>query len=192
MCSFRIRTIRRYLDWLVKGKILDRAYPYISDLERAAQLTLSTLMARIPPASEMTEAREGLPPDVVERIPNSLEPSSTGNPWKSPHSRFRNHLIWTLLYHLGIRAGELLGIRIAHLDLRAGRLTIARQADSRFDPPTSPTEHQNLGSAIGYLRANCSDRFLTIYCNTGMVGPRLASTTSCLSPIRAIPSQARA
>ncbi|PSH04474.1 MAG: integrase [Acidobacteria bacterium] len=135
VCGTRLRTIRRYLEWLVKGKLLATNYSHSSLLEQRGRLTLDTINARIPPtSSERTEPREGLAPDVVQRLTSLFAPQSRDNPWKSEHVRFRNHLIWNVFFHLGIRGGELLGIRIRHIDVRRGTLSIVRQADSHDDP----------------------------------------------------------
>lgn len=134
VCGTRLRTIRRYLEWLVKGKLLATDYPHSPLLQQRASLTLDTISCRIPPSSERADPREGLAPDMVQRATEIMMPTSAMNPWRSEHARVRNHLIWTILYFLGVRGGELLGIRIRHIDLRKGTIKIVRQADAHDDP----------------------------------------------------------
>ncbi len=134
VCATRLRTIRKYIEWLVKGKLLARSYPHLEQLQRLATLTMDTINARIPPSSEPLDPREGLAPEAIQRANQLFHPSSPENPWCTEHTRLRNHLIWSVLFHLGVRAGELLGMRIRHIDLRKGTLSILRQADARDDP----------------------------------------------------------
>jgi len=134
VCGTRLRTIRRYLEWLVKGKLLATDYPHSSLLQRRASLIVETINSRIPPSSERGEPREGLAPEVVQHALEVMSPTSPANPWRREHVRFRNHLIWSVLYYLGVRGGELLGVRIRHIDLRKGTIRIVRQADAHDDP----------------------------------------------------------
>jgi integrase len=134
VCATRLRTIRKYLEWLVKGKLLAKDYLHLEQLQRVSGLTVDTINSRIPPSSEPLDPREGLAPEAVQRLSELFDPASPLNPWKNEHARKRNHLIWSTLYYLGVRAGELLGIRIRHIDLRKGTLAILRQADSPDDP----------------------------------------------------------
>jgi integrase len=134
VCATRLRTIRNYIEWLVKGKLLALDYPHKAHLQRICELTVGTINARIPPTSELIDPREGLAPEAIQRASELFNPASQENPWRTQHARLRNHLIWRVLFHLGVRAGELLGIRIRHIDLRKGTLTIQRQADSPDDP----------------------------------------------------------
>lgn len=63
---------------------------------------------------------------------NLLEVDNTDNPF-SVDVRFRNRLVFLLLYHLGIRAGELLNLRIADFDFLKKTLTIKRRHDDKSD-----------------------------------------------------------
>ncbi len=49
----------------------------------------------------------------------------------------RNRLMILLLYHLGIRGGELLNIRIQDIDFSSNRILIVRRADEQADSETS-------------------------------------------------------
>ena len=134
VCATRLRTIRKYVEWLVKGKLLAGDYPHAELLQRISGLTVDTINARIPPGSEPIDPREGLAPEAVQLASELFDPTSPRSPWKSEHARVRNRLVWNILYHLGVRRSELLGIRIPHIDLRKGTLSILRQADAHDDP----------------------------------------------------------
>jgi integrase len=93
-------------------------------------------------------SREGLEKAEVDRLRAVIEPDHPENPFQSK-VRFRNYLIIRLLLDLGIRRGELLGIRIE--DVRAGSdgtVAIHRRPDDPDDPrkmqPSSKTEARTL------------------------------------------------
>jgi integrase len=78
--------------------------------------------------------REGLDSERRKKLLQVVEPSSEDNPWMEEHSRYRNELITNWLYHLGLRRGELLGIRISDIDFRESTVVVARRADDPKDP----------------------------------------------------------
>jgi integrase len=130
----RLRNIRSYLEWISKRRLLAPDFAHAVILRERYHLTLKTISSRIPPVSQPADAREGLPPEIVERVSEIMAADSDTNPWVDEHVRVRNELIWIVLRHLGPRAGELLGLRVRHLDLRKGTLQIVRQPDIRADP----------------------------------------------------------
>lgn len=134
VCATRLRTIRHYLEWRVKSKLLARDFIRSAELQHISDLTVGTINARIPPRGTDPDPREGLAPEAIQCALHIIDAKSPANPWRTEHARVRNELIWSLLYHLGMRRGELLGIRIRHINLRKGTLIIARQADNPDDP----------------------------------------------------------
>lgn len=78
--------------------------------------------------------REGVDPEVVQRLLTILEPDHAENPFR-PEVRFRNYLIVRLLIELGIRRGELLGLYVADLALSGARgsVTVHRRPDDNQD-----------------------------------------------------------
>ncbi|MBA0207339.1 site-specific integrase, partial [Pectobacterium aroidearum] len=46
----------------------------------------------------------------------------------------RNRLIILLLFSFGIRAGELLNLRIRDIDFSSGMIVIKKRPDDKFDP----------------------------------------------------------
>jgi integrase len=80
----------------------------------------------------------------VIRLRAVVEPDHPENPFE-PKVRFRNYLIIRLLLDLGIRRGELLGIRVEDCRLGSnGTVTVHRRPDDPDDPrkvqPSSKTE----------------------------------------------------
>jgi integrase len=91
---------------------------------------------------------EGLADAAVKRLRDVIEPDHPENPFH-PSVRFRNYLIVRLLLDLGIRRGELLGIKVADCQLGSkGRITIHRRPDDPADPrrekPATKTKARGL------------------------------------------------
>ena len=78
--------------------------------------------------------REGLSLEAQRRLLEVIDPWFPGNPWRNWGAKVRNQLIIEWLYRLGVRRGELLGIRIGDIDFRKGQVTIHRRADDKQDP----------------------------------------------------------
>jgi integrase len=54
--------------------------------------------------------------------------------WQNEHAQARNQLILRWLLELGIRRGELLGVRLCDIDFQKLEVFIARRADAKDDP----------------------------------------------------------
>ena len=81
-------------------------------------------------------SREGLEETAVSRLRSVIEPDSPENPFGA-RVRFRNYLIVRLLLDLGIRRGELLGLRVSDCTLATrGTITVHRRPDDPDDPRT--------------------------------------------------------
>jgi integrase len=134
----RLRCIRDYLKWLVSdrssrvGVGSDRG----TALDVAGRFVVGAIDARLPVGDNRgyLGEREALAPDSVKELLHVIDPDSADNPWQDEHSRFRNELIILWLYYLGVRRGELLGVRISDIDFRKGSVLIARRADDPTDP----------------------------------------------------------
>jgi len=77
---------------------------------------------------------KGLSEDQLDLLFELFRPESDLNPFKDKSIRVRNRLIFLMLYHLGLRGGELLNIRIRDMDFGSNQLIIARRADEKDDP----------------------------------------------------------
>lgn len=77
---------------------------------------------------------KGLDEKQLEILFELFRPESEFNPFYDRSVRVRNRLIFLLLYHLGIRGGELLNIRIQDIDFNQNQLLIVRRADEKDDP----------------------------------------------------------
>lgn len=134
----RLRTIHAYLSWLV---VLRMSYAGQDDVIRSAlaqvkENVLPTLKARIPASKGRNTLglRQGLHPEMLDRLLQVVDPTCSTNPWKSEFSRQRNALIVCWLLMLGLRRGELLNVKISDINFRKNEVTIARRADDPGDP----------------------------------------------------------
>lgn len=146
----RLRNIRDYLRWhaLVRMSKHGIDATLRMALDSSSQHTSHAIDARLPSGSYTAGAldqREGLEPDVVERILKVTNPHAPDNPWKDVHSRYRNALIIEWLLCFGLRRGELLNIRIEDVNFRDGTVTVARRADDPNDPRKNGSFEKRVG-----------------------------------------------
>ncbi|UYG06864.1 tyrosine-type recombinase/integrase [Halomonas sp. M4R1S46] len=81
---------------------------------------------------------KGMTLEQEEEMLNKLHPDSVESPWpKSEALRLRNYLIVLLLFSLGIRRSEMLGIKLADIDYRHNRIKIAHRPNDPDDPRAS-------------------------------------------------------
>lgn len=79
---------------------------------------------------------KGLDENQLEMLFELFRPDSEFNPFDDKSVRVRNRLMFLLLYHLGLRGGELLNIRIKDIDFTKNQLLVVRRADEKDDPRT--------------------------------------------------------
>ncbi|GAA0406161.1 site-specific integrase [Massilia aurea] len=109
----------------------------------ATELTLKTLGSKKPVVSK-TSDRQGLPKEAEARLFEVIHPDFAGNPWKSSFMRYRNHLIVKLLFGLGVRKGELCGIKLEDINFREGTIFIAKRTDDKDDRRGRPATTKTL------------------------------------------------
>ncbi|QHF47218.1 integrase [Pseudomonas sp. S35] len=134
----RIRVIRNYLDWLVRYR-MTRYHSGATDGERLwSEWTCckDSLDARLPrhKGRNTIGQREGLPPEVAEKLLSVTSPESPENPWDGEGTRVRNSVLIRWFYELGLRRGELLNVKIPDINFQSEELTVARRADDPEDP----------------------------------------------------------
>jgi len=149
----RLRNIRDYLRWLTLARMSKHGTDatHRMALESSTQNTTHAIEARLPSASYNSDGliqREGLDPQIVERIFEVTKPQSPGNPWRNAHSQYRNALIIEWLLSLGVRRGELLNVRIGDINFRESTVTVARRADDPDDPRKNQPKVKTKGRTI--------------------------------------------
>jgi integrase len=138
--AVRIHYMRHYLKWRADGHMLklgrNRADPALSNLKINSEIVLRSLYERIPPSLGRSDVgqRQGMSESELTTLVEVVQPGSPENPWKGDHAKERNALIVKWLLTLGIRRGELLGVRVSDIDFQANEVLIARRADDSEDP----------------------------------------------------------
>lgn len=79
---------------------------------------------------------KGLDEKQLEMLFELFRPESDFNPFSVSSVKVRNRLMFLLLYHLGLRGGELLNIRIRDIDFLRNQILVVRRADEKDDPRT--------------------------------------------------------
>ncbi len=132
----RLTVIAQYIKWLAEqfvGSSKDRlTILQIGKMEKE-------LKARRPVKKNRNMERDekGLDEDQIVLVFELFRPDSELNPFADESVRIRNRLIFLMLYHLGLRGGELLNIRIRDIDFGKNQLVVVRRADEKDDPRTN-------------------------------------------------------
>lgn len=131
----RLQYIRDYVGWLSEIHLAQRqaTLQHRRDLRTAVDAFRQALDSRMPRAVASLE-REGIPLEIRARLHDVTRPDASENPWADAFARHRNALIVDWLYHLGLRRGELLSIRVSDIDFRRGVVHITRRPDAPDDP----------------------------------------------------------
>jgi integrase len=136
--AIRIRYLRDYLNWRTTDLLLKmgRKDDRYSGLATAADVVRRAFDERIPGTAghNTLTQREGMSHDALTRLIEVIEPTSPDNPWAGTHARERNALIVRWLLSLGLRRGELLGVRTSDINFQTNEVLIARRADDPADP----------------------------------------------------------
>lgn len=131
----RLTVIAKYVRWLaeqITGTSADKAATL--KIARMEQILKSRRPVKKSRNAE-TDVK-GLTDEQLDILFELFRPESDFNPFSDNSVAVRNRLIFLLLYHLGIRGGELLNIRIRDFDFASNQLVIARRADDKDDPRT--------------------------------------------------------
>ncbi len=136
--GMRIRYIRQFIGWLADRCLLSLSarHPSRAALLNARDTLVSGLAARIPTGKgrNRTHSRRALDDAAQERLWQIVDVNSPENPWEGRHARVRNELIVRWFMGLGVRRGELLGIKVSDMNFQANEVFIARRADDPGDP----------------------------------------------------------
>lgn len=133
--AIRMRYIEQYLAWLSLthlsrlGARSDLRLPY----EAARNTMLQAIHARTPKGRDES-TREGLPEATIAEILRITAVDCPDNPWRQLEIRHRNRLIVLMLHGLGLRAGELLALKVDDIDWRQNKVTVTRRPDDPDDP----------------------------------------------------------
>lgn len=151
----RLQCIRDYVRWLAELHLnrCGASLNHRGELRAAVDTFALALEARMP-GGGTSEVREGLAPDLRQRLREVTRPDSPENPWADDHARRRNALIVDWLYDLGLRRGELLSVRSSDVDFRRGIVTISRRPDDPGDPRRNQPVVKTRGRELPLSAAN--------------------------------------
>lgn len=159
--AIRLRYIQAYLKWKVMQRELRMGalHPKYSRFHYITNQALQEIEGRISGGNNRNtlHLREGLEESEIKLLEDSILPDSPNNPWLGDHPRHRNYLLIRWLRDLGVRRGELLGIRIQDINFQKNEVTIVRRADeledSRKYQPNAKTKDRllDLGEGLSKL-----------------------------------------
>lgn len=156
--AMRIKHMRDYLQSCVEHASGALSFEKASSLKSAATDVLDALLAHAPKVRKRNRlgARLALDEATEARLLEVIRPDHPENPWRHEFVRNRNQLIVLLSLGLGIRRGELLGLRVDDIHANKAKIDIARRADSAADPrikqPNAKTFDRTVDVSTGLLQ----------------------------------------
>lgn len=127
--AIRIKYIKGYLDWLQEYAYLQQLPRDREVFKKVADMTVKAVKARTPkvPKKNSTKRKKGLTRAQEARLLAVVHPDSPENPWVDAFIRERNYLIVLMLLAVGVRKGELLGVKIKDFNVKDNKLLVARR-----------------------------------------------------------------
>lgn len=141
----RLTAIANYLNWFARH-LLDKAEH--GTVEQIGVMC-GQIKARRPEKKGRNDDRrdKSLNDEQLDALFEVIRPGSDLNPFTESVQK-RNRLMILLLFHLGIRGGELLNIRIRDIDFSKNQLKIVRRADEKDDTRTNQPNAKTLGRLL--------------------------------------------
>lgn len=133
----RMTYISGYLEWLAI-RLVEREARQIDPLTLKTIKRMADNLRALRPqkrVSSRVQARKGLNEEQQRAFLDVVQPGSAGNPFSCEFQK-RNQLIALLLFHLGLRAGELLALRVSDFDFLNNTVLVARRHDNPSDSRT--------------------------------------------------------
>ena len=142
----RLSWIATYLQWYARAELDNHP---TSNATKALENTVKAIRARRPrwPKADSIPDR-ALADEQWRRLLELIEPTHPDNPFNNPRAADRNALAVFLLAHLGLRRGELLGIKVSDIHWQQKSLTIHRRADDPDDRRKSQPKTKTLARTI--------------------------------------------
>ena len=136
--AIRLFYIRAYLNWHVQVRALrlDTSLSMRADILELGKLVDKAIREKTPSVTGNSKGeRLGLTVEAQQLLLKVIEPNHPLNPWASPLAKDRNALIVHMLLELGVRRGELLGIRTNDIRAQSQEVNIELRLDDKDDPP---------------------------------------------------------
>ena len=142
----RLTYIANYLEWLPQVT-LDTSFS--TDNQRRVAQMVKRIRGRRPPIRRSTQITDkSLDDSELDLLLQIVAPGHPDNPFK--HTATRNELSIKMLVHLGIRRGELLGIRVEDINLRSQTVTVHRRPDEVADPRVRQPNAKTLARTLSF------------------------------------------
>ncbi|ELO1022476.1 tyrosine-type recombinase/integrase, partial [Citrobacter freundii] len=129
---FRITTIANYLEWLCKILL---SHTGQKDTIKEILVFINNIKRKKPRNNDkyVMDIEKSLDKSQLDSLFSILSPGSNLNPFTETVQK-RNNLIFLLLHCFGMRAGELLNLRIRDIDFAESTIAIRRRANDKTDP----------------------------------------------------------
>lgn len=127
----RLTEMANYIGWLARHLLERATKDVVEDInEMCVQLRERRPTNR---GRNINRLERSLSDQQIDVLFEVMRPGSPVNPFSKGLQR-RNRLMILLLFHLGIRRGELLNIRIRDIDFSKNQIRVVRRADEKDDP----------------------------------------------------------
>lgn len=136
--SNRVIHLAEYLEFVAEAILRRRSD--IAELRDSIKTMKQVILAQKPKTSgqgPLTDPELKAPaPEVFETMMDIVREDSDLNPYRDYGVRFRNALMFEVMYHTGIRAGELLSLRIEDMSFSVdnAQIHVRRRHDDPIDP----------------------------------------------------------
>lgn len=134
--AIRLGYIRKFLYWRASREIFRATGDRKADLITLRDLIDAELKNKTPTATGRAAMgnRTGIDRLNQALLLRVVMPNHQHNPWTGEFIRIRNQLIVNALLALGVRRGELLGLRVGDLKPQTQEILILRRPDDANDP----------------------------------------------------------
>lgn len=131
----RMTYIAKYLEWLADRMLERDTSPSVALARNDVKAMLADIRSRRPNVSKHSRVstRRGLGNQARSTLLEMMRPDAPNNPF-GPTVRLRNWVIVRLLDALGIRAGELLAMKVMDFDFQRNEVLIPRRHGDPHDP----------------------------------------------------------
>lgn len=135
--SIRMLYIRKFLKWRITRKIHHSSGEIRDALIALRDLVDAELTSRVPRVTSRSriDSRVGISREKQSLLLDIAHPASPKNKWRANEFiRRRNHLIIVFLTLLGLRRGEMLGMRVGDVKPLEQKVYVHRRPDDGDDP----------------------------------------------------------
>ena len=147
--------IHQYLMWM-RNRALFRLNTKSTEFRNfldKSNIALQGFLARAPMKERESDSTgKGIGGEAWSQVCKTVDKKSASNPWKNEHVRERNELMILVFHALGIRRGELGGIKLHEFNLAESTIFISRHPDDIDDTRATSAETKTLGRDLPLKR----------------------------------------